>query len=449
MKRYLILLLILTLALTSCTSSHTVGDWPTGSTTPSETEPPSEEPVTEYTALNALPEKDMEGATVVITATDTSPFLSGGQYMYDAAVSARNAAVGKKYNATVAVTQGSWDKIYNELSSAKSEGRFYSDILAIPLYSVGRFARSGLIKDLSGVEGINKDADYYVKTDAFVDLGATYAYMCDSVSSGYGYGVFFNEHLASEKGIDFYSMVKEGTWTWDKLLESAEGMNGAGFTYGDPEQFVDAVITSCGLVYTDYSDGVRSADYTGEFADEVMALATKVYASALTAKAEEPAALFEGGGCLFYIAPLSEAMGFATMKDSYGVLPLPTLKGGTEYKTYMSPDTPVLCIPEGPCASENAPYILEALAAASCAEMESEYLLHLANFALHSEDAVRCAALIEQSCTYDYVYVFGPLNDPVANCTYWVTRMAVMEGADHASIYKTYHPMFEQFVNKM
>ena len=447
MKRYLILLLILNLAFCSCTPVRDDGVWPTGTTEPPVTTEPPAEPELEYTVLDALPERDMEGATVVITAEDVSPFLSDGKYMYDAAISARNAAVGEKFNATVAVTKTDAAKMFDDLSAAKLSGSYYSDILAIPLSSVGGFARAGLIKDLSAADGISKDADYYVKTDAFTDRGATYAYMCESVASGYGYCVFYNRRLAEEKGIDFLSMVKDGTWTWDAFIKYTEGMHGAGFTYGDGEQFVNAVVSSSGLEYTAFTDGVRTADYVGEFADGVMETASKIYACPGYAPSDDPASLFLKGACFMYVAPMNEAEKFALMPDSYGILPLPTYGGGTDYKTYMSPDTPVLCIPDGECASEDAPYVLEAIAAASEAEMESKYLLHLANFYMHGEDDVQMAAFIEDSAVYEYVYAFGPANDHVANCTYWATQQAIMAGEDHNYLYKGWLDEFNAFVN--
>ncbi len=450
MKRYLILLLILTLILCSCAELTGDNSAPTdGQPDTTDATVPSVEETVEYTALSALEDRNMEGATVVITAVSASDFTADGIYMYDAALAGRNAAIGEKYNATLAVTERDADNLYYELAAHMAEGIYYSDVLAIPMSEVGRFARDGLIKNLAGMDGINKDAEYYVKTDAFTDRDATYAYMCDSITAGYGYCVFFNSHLAEEKGIDFYSMVSEGTWSWSKFAEYTSAMPATGYTYGDEEQFVNAIVSSCGLQYTTLyeADGRRDADYTGEFADAVMALADTVFNNEGYAGSDDPAALFERGGCLFYVAPLYEAEKFATMADSYGVLPLPTYEGGTDYKTYMSPDTPVLCIPEGVCASENAPYLLEALAAASEAELTEKYLLYMANFALHSEEAVLCARLIEESATYDYVYAFGPRNNPVANCTYWATQQAIIYGKSHANLYGVYVFEFRNFVN--
>lgn len=447
MKRYLSLLLILALSLASCSAVRDGGQRSTENTEAAETTEDTAESEAEYTALAALPERDMEGATVVLTATNASDFASSGVYMYDAAISERNAAVGEKYNCTVAVTGRDADKLYEELTAHVAEGTYYSDVIAIPMSEVGRFARKGIIKPLDGIEGIDPDAEYYVKTDAFTDLGATYAYMCESMTAGYGYCVFFNAHLAAEKGIDFYSMVGDGTWTWAKFAEYVSAMPATGYTYADEEQFVNAVVASCGLEYTALSEGVRTADYTGELADGVMAQADAVFNNGGYAYTDDPAGLFEKGGCLFYVAPLSEAEKFAVMADSYGVLPLPTYEGGTDYKTYMSPDTPVLCIPAGSCASDNAPYLLQGLAAASEADMTDKYLLYMANFALHSEEAVLCARLIEETAVYDYAYVFGPANNPVANCTYWATQQAVIYGKSHANLYGVYLAEFDQFVN--
>ena len=447
MKRYLILLLILTLTLASCTAQVGGALTHTGATETTVPEAEVGAVAVEYTALEALPGRDMDGANLVITAAKSGDFASAGHYMYDAALAARNTAIGEKYNASVAVTGRDAASMYTELSSALSTGTFYSDLVAIPMSEVGRFARNGLLSDLSAMEGIDLSAEYFVGTDAFTDRGKTYAYMCESVSAGYGYCVFFNAHLAAERGIDFYSMVADGTWTWAKFAELVSDMPATGYTYGDAEQLVNAIVSSCGLTFSTLTEGVRSVDYTGETFDGILAQATAVFKNAGNARSDDPAALFGRGGCLFYVAPLYEAEKFAIMADSYGVLPLPTYAGGTDYKTYMSPDTPVLCIPAGSCASENAPYLLQAIAAGSEAELTDKYLLYMANFALHSEEAVLCAKLIEESAVYDYVYAFGPAHNHVANCTYWATQQAVINGLNHNYVYKGWRDEFEAFVN--
>lgn len=400
----------------------------------------------EYEALAALPAVDMDGATAVITAVSASDFISDGDDMYDAALSARTAAVEEKYNVNIAVSERTADKLYAELAEHIGGGTYYSDLIAIPMSWVGKFARDGYIVPVSDYAEIDPAAKYYTATDAFTDRGAVYALPGSAASSAkYSYCVYFNKHLADEAALDLYGEVSALAWTWSRFNELVSDRTGAGFACGDGEQFVNAVFTSCGMSYTTYADGVRTCNYTGERADGVMAVADSVYNGGARADADYPAGLFSQGGCLFYIGTVGEAGSFSDMGDSYGILPLPTYSEGEEYRTYVSGDMPVLCIPTGSAAGKYAPVLYEALNAASV-DLDEAYVTYLANYSLRDGESAECVRTAGEAMTYDYAYVFGPKHNDAANCTYWCVQQAVLFGKRHETLYKAYLPDFNKFV---
>lgn len=447
---------ILCIFLCACLCSCGVFVWrgsgnaPSVPTAPPETqatEPAHGEQAEEYAALSALPAVDMEGATAVITAVKAADFIPDGDDMYDAALSARTAAVEEKYNVNIAVSERTADKLYAELAEHIRGGTYYSDLIAVPMSWVGKFARDGYIVPVSDYTEINPAAEYYTPTDAFTDRGVVYALPGSAASSAaYSYCVYFNKHLADEAGLDLYGEADAGGWTWSRFNELISGRTDAGFACADGEQFVNAVFTSCGLNFTTYADGVRTCTYTGERTGAMIALADEIYNSGAFADSDYPAGLFSQGGCLFYIGTVSEAGSFSDMSDSYGILPLPTYAEGEEYRTYVSGDMPVLCIPVGSAAGKYAPVLYEALNAASV-DLDSEYVAYLANYCLRDGTSAELVGRIEDAMTYDYAYVFGPKHNDAANCTYWCVQQAVLFGKRHEALYKAYLPDFNKFVS--
>ncbi len=398
---------------------------------------------TDWHALNALPSEDLGGVTVVLTTYRAADFASSGENLFDRALAERNAAVEEKYHISLAVTERTTDQIYKELTAARKADEYYSDLIAIPMSSVGRFAREGLIAPLT----VDPSAEYYTGADAFTDRDALWATAgAASGSAEYAYCVYFNARLAAEAGFDLYAEVESGDWTWARFSELLYGRVGSGFACASDPEFTNCVFTSCGLQYSTLTDGVRICDYAGERAEGAMEIASSILYGGSKTDTEYAAGAFASGQCLFYIGTLAEAKSLADMSDSYGLLPLPSYSAGEPTHSYVSADLPVLCIPTGACAGEYAQAVYQALNAASEPLIGRAYSDYLMNYCLRDEPSVKNARIIGEAVTFDYAYVFGPTYDEVANCTYWAVQTAVIDGRAHDVLYKTYLSYFDAFV---
>ena len=173
------------------------------------------------------------------------------------------------------------------------------------------------------------------------------------------YGILFNKKLAGDYGFeDFYSMVKDGTWTIDYMTEcariAAKDLDGDGVMsekdqwgcIGEPfntymvgfgvqacekdkddspvftvsgERFHDSFVKAIGLNRDDkvtmFSDNFKEADV---FADVI-----------------DPA--FSEGRVLFNVAGLVRVTVFRSMETDFGILPMPKLdKDQKEYNSIVS-----------------------------------------------------------------------------------------------------------------
>lgn len=429
------------------------GQAPSGKPDPSEagsdaTQPSGQDGQTAYPYLEALPAADLEGVTLAITTPFKADFDDDGGDLYSAALTARTSAVQDKYNVGIAVVEKDVQGIYDDLTKSIQSGEYYSDLIAIPMSWYGKFVLDGLIKPLSSVEEIDLSQPYYSPTTALRLRGEQYGVIgAASQRVKYAYAVYFNAALAEQAGLDLYTEVNAGSWTWDYFLSLLVGRHGSGIACSSQADLVNAVFTSSGLEYTALDGDARFCAYAGKATDHVIEIAeTLLYGGAL-ADTDNPAGAFAGGQCLFYIGTVGEARSFNDMPDSYGLLPLPAYAPKDDYRSYVSTDMPVLCIPAGSAASEHAGMILQAYSAASYQVIDDAYLELQMAYSLRDNDSARMMKQIRAGMKYDFAYLFGRHYPAVENAAYGAVYSAVTSGADHAALYAAAKDKLSEFVN--
>ncbi|MCI8332470.1 MAG: extracellular solute-binding protein [Clostridiales bacterium] len=455
-KTAVIFLLVLLLCINSgCGFIRWNGRMPQEESTDSSSEPgsvpsePADGAPLGYPYLDELPDADLEGVTLALTAHHKADFDDDSGDLFSAALSARTAAVQDKYHVGVAVVEKDAASLYYDLQNSVAKGEYYSDLVAVPLSWYGRFAADGLLSPLADWPEVALDKPYYVNTDALIFQGGQYGVIgAANQRAKYAYCVYFNAALAEQADLDLYGLVADGEWTWDLFLSLLEGRYDAGVACASREELINGMFTSSGLSYTALVDGIRIGSAVGERTDGVIDRAKRLLEEGAFADVDNPAGFFAGGGCLFYIGTLSEAYSLNDMPDSYGILPLPCYEKGEAYASYVSGDMPVLCIPAGAASSAHAGLLLEAYSAASYETVDKAYLSWQMAYCLRDNRSAQMVKLIGNSMKYDFAYLFGPHEAAVETATYGGLQSAVGGRRTYEALYGAAENAFLQFINE-
>jgi len=190
--------------------------------------------------------------------------------------------VGEKGNAN------NVEVFYNKVKASIEGGEKDYDMLGAYSLSTGNLAVKGMLSDLRTMDYLNFEKPWWPKSlieDATIkgklyfasgDISANVIYMM--------YVTFFNKQMIEDRGLeDPYKLVKDGTWTIDKMFEMCEGIyedsDGSGTptvgdTYGQYAYtlHLDCFLQSCGVKVVDASgdDLVLSEDFTGDKTSDIV-----------------------------------------------------------------------------------------------------------------------------------------------------------------------------------
>ena len=206
-----------------------------------------------------------------------------------------------------------------------------------------------------------------------------------------GRAVYFNKTMRQELDLpDLYQMVREGTWTYDKMAEMAEvaqsDLNGDGRINeadrvgiaNNATTIYEALLTGCDAeLVKQGDDGIPyffCLDHEEEFVNVYQSLLSTFTANdrlLITSDAEK---MFTDEKVLFYVSTLSAAVRMRQFEMDLGILPVPKWDEKQENYLNVSPNGHALMIPNSVQNTERSGVILEALSYYS-----SKY---------HSDDAV-------------------------------------------------------------
>ena len=170
--------------------------------------------------------------------------------------------------------------------------------------------------------------------------------------------IVFNKQVAEDYGIDgLYDLVKDGEWTFDKMLEVAsaipENANGSGaYRFADPDGV--STVLAHGYTLTEFDENgnprvpdslsqgvVDLADkYSRIYADDTQTVNLKGRGSGKSEKIEEKygydniQSMFADGKILFLFIPTDEAAWLRNKDVNFGFLPMP--KGSADQEDYIS-----------------------------------------------------------------------------------------------------------------
>ena len=240
-------------------------------------------------------------------------------------------------------------------------GVYYTDLFSIPQKDLGRFAAEGLLLRTTSLVGADFSAEWY---DTTMMNEAAYSSESYGIYGDFNrdiasyYCLYVNRDLLAAAGLEMpYDKVRDGSWTWDELinmLRANTDINGtAGVSSPDMGLLTNAVYKSGGNSYVDTGVGRSPVlSFNNESTAGVMSLLRRIGGHKTlynyTAESGSARSDFIEGKSLFYIGTVGEMKIITTMTPDWCILPLPkTVASLDTYYSYVSPDHAVIAVYAG------------------------------------------------------------------------------------------------------
>ena len=279
--------------------------------------------------------------------------------------------------------------------------------------------------------------------------------------------VFCNKKLATDYDFgDMYGMVRDGTWTVDKLYDFSQSavkdLNGDGEIHDDADQL--GILGNSGLTYMLFKgmggnfivpDGNGLKDIFGEEGnvDKMTYILTRFPKSDVFESGTNDAAkaAFIDGRALFYNTALGSFNWFRDVSFEFGVLPMPKLdEKQSDYRCNVNYwANSFMGIPKTVSDLQKVSDITNVLAAESYYVLRNAYVDNaIKHKYAPTEDDTEMVNIILDSCVYDIaiIYQIGGLAKQFENMFY--------EGKDNVvssyeSIKKSVSAAIDEFVNSV
>ncbi len=348
----------------------------------------------------------------------------------------RNNYIKTNYNITVSAKNVNPQIMFDEIKNAIKSVSYYSDLIMIPQSQLGSFAVAGNLANLLSLPGFNADAPYYNASSIEAGGGGTKLYGvagAASIDPDCLTGVFFNKTMLDAVTDDnIYRLVKDGAWTWDKLLEYSNAVSGAageGYSIGTQNTALyieDLIFTSTGMKYVRGSEeGLPQIAFTSDEADPIVELIKSVTGhekkytdnlSAINAFAE--------GKTLFLIDKLNTMKTIVNSPCDWGVLPLPKRTAEQDgYKTLVNSDEAlVYAVVPTVTDSQKAANMLALINIVAYGDTPEAYAEEAMSYYLRDNASAGCVETIINSATFDLAFGFSSTNDSISSATFQAIR---------------------------
>ncbi len=395
--------------------------------------------------------KDMQGRTFTVIVrgsaygTYQSDDFTTESELYgeliDDAVKRRNDMVERLYNIQLDVIRS--DSVYNDVLLDCQSNLGTYDAIMPSLSELSSFASQGYLYDLASLENFDLNAPWYDEncTDAFSIDDQVYFTTGDItiLNKVNTPSVLFNKEMAKKyfPDQDFYQLVRDKKWTFDKLVEcgstvasittadgsySDDNIYGMVTAYGDPGCFYGASgelicdKDADNLPYLTIGTNERSITLAQKILNVFKDADWMIYAQ----ECEQPIwetsfAIFYEGRSLFRPGVFSATTKLRSLSQiEFGVLPMPLMDDTqTEYNSYCTTGaTAGIAIPICAEDPEYSAYIIEACSAwAKNYLTKAYYEINLRYRDLRDDESEEMLDIIFGNIVYDIgqCYNFGGL----------------------------------------
>ncbi len=307
--------------------------------------------------------------------------------------------VEQEYNVTIGGTVTNANSYFSEVQTMVTGGVYTYDIVfGASSYATAQLSNN-LLTDLNTIPTLHMDNSWWDQNSVKdFSLGGRLFWVCGDINTYDNLGtwcVLFNKRLKNDLGIadDFYKKAEDGSWNLDYFMEICQGVTQEydgvpGIDEYDlwacgTEKFnVFAQVIGGGIrgvgkddkdlpfltVKNETERTYRALDKIINFylTDDVMVANggdydNKGYSNVFEATVHKA---FIEGRELFYICGLINVAGFRSMKDEFGILPMPKTFAEQDnyYHTVSAGNSSYMMIPYGVPGVEDLGLVIEALA---------------------------------------------------------------------------------------
>ncbi|GHU35239.1 hypothetical protein FACS1894105_03530 [Clostridia bacterium] len=442
------------------------------------------------TAMNAdnLPELDFGGQTFTILSRDYSDGIIFGMEMgveeenaeiVNDAIYRRNKSVENRLNVNINVIKmaGNFESGGNYIDTVKksvASGENTYNLVGGYAYHFPPLAAAGNFANWRNMPYIDLDAPYWSAdlADAMTLDGKLYVMTGDlSLSTLWNMScVYFNKKLAYDLQIteDFYQLVLDGKWTWDKIAEISRGvykdLNGDGvrdegdlygtvFTPGGT-QIESAFVSIDQPVTARDSDGypylVMNSPKTIKFTEIIMEFTFENPGVFVNPRGyeEDIMASFIADRALFVPFRLTATDLLRTMDSDYGILPTPKFDEAQEKYLTMSHDWySLLCVPATNTDFEFVSAVIEALASESYRTVTPTYFESALKVKYSRDEASsQMLDIIRDGMKFDFAFVNS---SSMNNIMHIFRNLVSLKRKDFASIYEKSEKVYQTSLDKL
>jgi len=428
------MVLIMLITLASCMSGDKEQE-----TTPVQTNPHDNETTTPEETENPyklnIPDVRYDGYVLNIAndALNTTKYVESsmlsdavsGDVIKDA-IYMRNLQLGELLGVTITETPANTGTVRNLLAAGEKE----HDLITVTLDNIPMIISYAI--DFNELESIDLDMPWWdqnARRELSIGGKLFYTYS-DAVIYGLDNtrAVYFNQDMYSELMLeDAYTLVEEGRWTMDKMMEfsqlalrdDGDGLWTAKDTYG----FVVRAVTLCEALLISAeifpeqvgSDGMPYLfcyENQDKFIDVFLDLMKKFDTDAVDYRSDaDCAAAFANGLSLYYMGVLKQGASLFRGTDlKYGILPEPKYSEDQDRYYCISPNGHALLIPYTNTDPERTGVVLEAMSYYSSsyysdtALMPSYFTITLQGKTAIDSGSYRSLQIIHDSLAYELKY---------------------------------------------
>lgn len=383
----LLLALLMTLPLASCSSNETTDttDTTANDTTVEETE--TADP------LEHLPSTDYEGYSFRMLIRNSEDWIGDqiaeeltGETVNDA-VFKRNSETEERYNIEITYNPSSHHNYETDAKPLILAGEDAYDLVVSHPRVAHVYANEGLVLDWNELKYVDLTQDYWDQdaVESFQMPGGLFCCIGDISHQAVGASnaMLFNKDYFDENNIEYpYELVKSGGWTFDVFAEMAEtysrDLNGDG-TMDEDDLLGYTTFYWIGPIQAFYSSGARviekgSSDYAfNVYNERSLSMFEKYFKllnadyTVLDAKSDNSfdctsTELFREGHALFTDVNIFLVLTLREMEQNFGILPWPKLTETDDYVANVDAGTNLFTIPITVADTERTSLIIETLA---------------------------------------------------------------------------------------
>lgn len=361
----------------------------------------------------------------------------------DAAIYARNLRVEEEYDVTIKEMWVQKDNVsgygaaYSEISKAIDAGDMLYDAAVASTYDCGTLSQNGYIVDLRNYGYVNLSKAWWdqAANKQLTIYDRTYFTAGDIsyIDDNFTYAITFNKELALQYQLeDLYQIVRDGKWTYDKLIAMSKQVSVqdtvTGYSDGDMYGFlgyndttwmsfssIGATVAAIGedgaLGLTLYSD--KNFSLITKWTEFGQSEAFVNWQMDAEAKAAGWKKVYSDQKALFFGATIDGIYKLRDTEINYGFLPWPKYdEEQASYHSGMSPNhISLFCIPKYGVATEKdierTSILVEVLAHGSSDVIEGFYEKNLQGKSVRDEESYETLDIIFADKIFDQGFYYN------------------------------------------